>query len=225
MADGFDLIENTRVSGADSPPPECAGVLRPKDCALALAEIQTWPGYQSTPLRSLAGMARAAGIGELLYKDESGRFGLASFKALGGAYAVYRYLIRELAQHGISTPVSVPELMAGKHAEIVSRLTVACATDGNHGRAVAWGAKMLGCACVVFIHARVSNAREAAIAIYGARVVRVTVSAGVASFVEGMPGAEDLIKAADDALYAAKEAGRNRVCMAGDATNDGAQGV
>ncbi len=173
MADGFELIENTRVSGADSPPPECAGVLRPKDCALALAEIQTWPGYQSTPLRSLPGMARATGIGELLYKDESGRFGLGSFKALGGAYAVYRCLIRELAQQGISTPVSVPELMAGKHAEIVSRLTVAGATDGNHGRSVAWGAKMLGCACVIFIHARVSNAREAAIASYGARLVRV----------------------------------------------------
>ena len=173
MIDHFELIENTCVSNADSPPAECAEVLRPKDCALALAEIQTWPGYQSTPLRSLPGMARAAGIGELLYKDESGRFGLGSFKALGGAYAVYRYLVRGLAERGISMPVSVLELMAGKHAEIVSKLTVACATDGNHGRSVAWGAKILGCACVVFIHARVSNAREAAIASYGARVVRV----------------------------------------------------
>jgi diaminopropionate ammonia-lyase len=174
MIDRFELIENSRVSNADSPPVECADVLRPEDCALALAEIQTWPGYQSTPLRSLPGMARAAGIGELLYKDESGRFGLGSFKALGGAYAVYRYLVRELARRGPSMPVSVPELMAGKHAEIVSKLTVACATDGNHGRSVAWGAKMFGCACVVFIHARVSKAREAAIATYGARVVRTS---------------------------------------------------
>jgi diaminopropionate ammonia-lyase len=173
MADRFELIENTCVSDADSPPAECAQVLRREDCALALAEIQTWPGYQSTPLRSLPGLARAAGIGELLYKDESGRFGLGSFKALGGAYAVYRYLLRELAECGISMPVSFPELMAGKHAQLVSKLTVACATDGNHGRSVAWGAKMLGCACVIFIHARVSNAREAAIASYGARVVRV----------------------------------------------------
>jgi diaminopropionate ammonia-lyase len=173
MVDDFELITNARVSHGDSPPAECAHVLRPEDCALASAEIQTWPGYQSTPLRSLPGMARAAGIGELLYKDESGRFGLGSFKALGGAYAVYRYLVRELAQRGIAMPVSVPELMAGKHGEIVSTLTVTCATDGNHGRAVAWGARILGCACVVFIHARVSNAREAAIASYGARVVHV----------------------------------------------------
>jgi len=173
VADRYSLLENTRVSDADSPPVECADVLRPEDCAIALAEIQTWPGYQSTPLRSLPGMARAAGIGELLYKDESGRFGLGSFKALGGAYAVYRYLIRALAERGVPLPVSVPELMAGKHREIVSRLTVACATDGNHGRTVAWGAKMFGCACVVFIHAHVSKAREAAIASYGARVVRI----------------------------------------------------
>ncbi len=63
--------------------------------------------------------------------------------------------------------------MAGKHAQAVSRLTVACATDGNHGRSVAWGAKILGCACVVFIHAKVSDARQAAIASHGARVVRI----------------------------------------------------
>ncbi len=173
MVDRYSLLENTRVSDAGSPPVECTDLLRPEDCAIALAEIQTWPGYQSTPLRSLPGMARAAGIGELLYKDESGRFGLGSFKALGGAYVVYRYLIRALAERGIPLPVSVPELMAGKHTEIVSRLTVACATDGNHGRSVAWGAKMFGCACVVFIHAHVSKAREAAIASYGARVVRI----------------------------------------------------
>jgi diaminopropionate ammonia-lyase len=174
MIDRFELIENACESNADSPPVECTDVLRPEDCALALAEIQTCSGHQSTPLRSLPGMARAAGIGELLYKDESGRFGLGSFKALGGAYAVYRYLVRELARRGTSMPVSVPELMAGKHAEIVSKWTVACATDGNHGRSVAWAAKMFGCACVIFIHARVSKAREAAIAAYGAQVVRTS---------------------------------------------------
>lgn len=173
MVDDYDLLENARVSDAEFPPADCADVLSPQDCAIASAEIQTWPGYRSTPLRSLPGMARAAGVGELLYKDESGRFGLGSFKALGGAYAVFRYLVRELAARGVPLPVSVPELMAGKHAQIVSNLTVACATDGNHGRSVAWGAKVLGCACVVFIHARVSDARQAAIASYGARVVRI----------------------------------------------------
>ena len=69
VVDRYSLLENTRVSDAGSPPVECTDLLRPEDCAIALAEIQTWPGYQSTPLRSLPGMARAAGIGELLYKD------------------------------------------------------------------------------------------------------------------------------------------------------------
>jgi threonine dehydratase len=74
MIDRFELIENACESNADSPPVECTDVLRPEDCALALAEIQTCSGHQSTPLRSLPGMARAAGIGELLYKAARPRF-------------------------------------------------------------------------------------------------------------------------------------------------------
>ena len=83
-------------------------------------------------------------IGELLYKDESTRFGLGSFKALGGAHAVFRYLARETAARGVPISMDESELMGGKHSEITSRLTVACATDGNHGRSVAWGAQMFG---------------------------------------------------------------------------------
>ncbi len=173
MADRYSLIENVQVSDADFPPPECADALRPGDCASALTDIRTWPGYRPTPLRALPGLARAAGIESLSYKDESGRFGLGSFKALGGAYAVYRYLVRELADRGDVASLGVPDLMTGRHADICSKRTVACATDGNHGRSVAWGAKLLGCNCVIFIHANVSGAREAAIASYGARVVRV----------------------------------------------------
>ena len=171
--DRYSLYENATVSRGDAPPADCVSALSRQECLTALAEIQSWPGYFPTPLRALPGMARAAGIGELLYKDESGRFGLGSFKALGGAYAVYRYLVRELIARGVEAPVNAPELMAGKHASVLSTLTVAGATDGNHGRAVAWGAQMFGCACVIFIHANVSSAREAAIASYGATVVRV----------------------------------------------------
>lgn len=171
--DGYRLHENAAVCDAASPPAHCADVLTAAECSNACAEIKTWPGYEATPLRSLPGLARAAGIDELLYKDESGRFGLGSFKAVGGAYAVFRYLIRQLSARGIPEPLGAAELMAGTYADLVSTLTVACATDGNHGRSVAWGAKMFGCACVIFIHAQVSKAREAAIASFGARVVRV----------------------------------------------------
>jgi len=169
----YSLHENGAVSAADAPPAQCADALRDKECALAAAEIHQWQGYQSTPLHSLPGMALAAGVGEIFYKDESGRFGLGSFKALGGAYAVYRYLVRELVARGVEEPLSATDLIAGKHASVLSSLTVACATDGNHGRSVAWGARMFGCPCVIFVHENVSGAREAAIASFGAQVVRV----------------------------------------------------
>lgn len=173
MADQFTLFDNPRVFDAENPPPECFDALRSEECAKALAEIPTWPGYRPTPLRVLPGMANAAGVETLHYKDESERFGLGSFKALGGAYAVYRYLARELGSRGAATSVTASELSAGKYADIVSQLTVCCATDGNHGRSVAWGAQMFGCACVITIHQDVSESREAAIASYGARVVRI----------------------------------------------------
>lgn len=137
----------------------------------ALSEIAAWPGYAPTPLLSLPGAARAAGVAEVLYKDEAHRFGLGSFKALGGAYAVLRVLQGKLAAEGVEA--SAADILAGQHKERVARETVVCATDGNHGRSVAWGARMFGCACRVYIHERVSEDREAAIAAYGATMVRL----------------------------------------------------
>jgi diaminopropionate ammonia-lyase len=118
----------------------------------AKAAITAWPRYAPTPLVELPGLARALGIERLWYKDEAWRFGLKSFKALGGAYAVER-LVR---------------------AHPGERPTVTAATDGNHGRAVAWGAQLFGCRCVIFIHEHVSAGRAAAIAGYGAEVIRVS---------------------------------------------------
>jgi diaminopropionate ammonia-lyase len=65
------------------------------------------------------------------------------------------------------------DLEAGRYQAATAGITVACATDGNHGRAVAWGARRFGCCCVVFVHATVSDGRAAAIAAYGAEVRRV----------------------------------------------------
>jgi diaminopropionate ammonia-lyase len=88
----------------------------------------------------------------VLLKDEGGRFGLGSFKALGGAYGVRRLLARQAAPPG--------------------SIVVTSATDGNHGRAVAWGAQVFGCRAVIYLHEKVSPARERAIAAYGAKTVR-----------------------------------------------------
>ncbi len=137
----------------------------------AAREIRSWPGYRPTPLVALPGLAARAGIARLWYKDEGERFGLGSFKALGGAYAVLRLLaaeiLRRTGQHADSA-----DLIAGRFAEITRAITVTCATDGNHGRAVAWAAQRFGCACAIYVHERVSAARCEAIARYGARIVR-----------------------------------------------------
>jgi diaminopropionate ammonia-lyase len=138
----------------------------------ARAEIETWPGYAPTPLRPLPGLAARLGLGAVLYKDEGQRFGLGSFKALGGAYAVLRLLQRHLRErHGVEADAQ--DLLAGGHRELAREVTVATATDGNHGRSVAWGAERFGARCVVYIHEHVSPARERAIARYGAEVRRV----------------------------------------------------
>ncbi len=118
-------------------------VLDDAGSAAARAEIASWQGYAPTPLRLLDGLGCMVG-----YKDEAGRFGLGSFKALGGAYAVQRQVA----------------LAGGR------KVTVACATDGNHGRSVAWGAARFGAGCVIYVHETVSSGRIAAIAAYGAEV-------------------------------------------------------
>jgi len=136
-------------------------------------EIRQWPGYRPTPLLELPGLARQLGVASVRYKDEGARFGLKSFKALGGAYAVYRLLEQAILAHNGGRPVSAAEMLSGRWQDVAKRITVTCATDGNHGRSVAWGAQMFGCRCVIFIHATVSEGRRAAIARYGADVVRV----------------------------------------------------
>jgi len=140
--------------------------------AQAQAVITAWPGYAVTPLCSLSHLAQTAGLASMYYKDEASRFGLSSFKALGGAYAVARLLCRELGQR-LGRSVSHAELQSDPALrQACADITVTCATDGNHGRSVAWGAQMMGCGCVIYIHATVSEGRKAAIAHYGAQVVR-----------------------------------------------------
>ncbi|MBK0398056.1 diaminopropionate ammonia-lyase [Limibaculum sp. M0105] len=137
----------------------------------ARATITSWPGYAPTPLLPLPGLAAEAGVASIHYKDEGGRFGLGSFKALGGAYAVARLLCREVSAL-IGKAVGMADILSGAHAGEVGNITVCCATDGNHGRSVAWGAQTFGCRCVIFIHATVSEGRKAAIEHYGAEVRR-----------------------------------------------------
>lgn len=136
----------------------------------AKEEIASWPGYAPTPLVDLPDAAAAARVASVRYKDEGGRFGLGSFKALGGAYAVMRLLQAELARRGTVDAATATELMEGKFKDATRGITVCCATDGNHGRSVAWGARLFGAACVIFVHEHVSQGRRDAIAKYGAEI-------------------------------------------------------
>ncbi|MFS8980242.1 diaminopropionate ammonia-lyase [Cupriavidus necator] len=143
--------------------------------ALATAQraITAWEGYRPTPLHALPALAAALGVGTIHYKDEGTRFGLGSFKALGGAYAVGRLLAREIGKR-IGRALTPADLAAPELRALCADYTVTCATDGNHGRSVAWGARRFGCACVIYIHATVSEGRKAAIEQVGATVVRTT---------------------------------------------------
>ncbi|WP_270934103.1 diaminopropionate ammonia-lyase [Falsiroseomonas oryzae] len=136
----------------------------------ARAEIESWPGYEPTPLLPLPEVAQAARVAAVHYKDEGPRFGLGSFKALGGAYAVAKLLVTELSRRGVANHATTKELEEGAHRDAAQGITVTCATDGNHGRSVAWGAQRFGCRCVIFVHEGVSQGRRDAIAKYGAEL-------------------------------------------------------
>jgi len=129
---------------------ELRGILSLAGAQAAHDAISRWDGYVPTPLRDLPSIADRLDIAQLLYKDEGKRFGLKSFKALGGAYAVDR-IVAARGRDG---------------------LTVTCATDGNHGRSVAWGARRAGVPAVIYLHETVSEGRAEAIRAFGAQVVR-----------------------------------------------------
>jgi diaminopropionate ammonia-lyase len=122
----------------------------------AASAIAAWPGYAPTPLRALPGLAGLLGVASVGVKVEGERFAAlgpntGSFKALGPPYALQRAVARE----------------GGVGWRAVA------ATSGNHGRALAWGARMLGVDCTIFMPAHTSAGRAAAIEALGATVVRV----------------------------------------------------
>ena len=111
--------------------------------------ISNWKNYKKTPLLKLEKLNRNLKLNNIFYKDESKRFHLKSFKALGGAYAVEK-------------------ITKGK-----KNLVISSATAGNHGRSVAWGAQRLGLQCKIFVSQYVSETRVKEIEKFGADVIRV----------------------------------------------------
>ena len=115
----------------------------------AYQTISGWDGYLSTPLISLNKLNKKLKLNKIYYKDESKRFHLKSFKALGGAYAVEK-------------------VIKGNNKKVIST-----ATAGNHGRSVAWGSQKNGLECKIFISEFVSESRAKVMRSFGADVIRV----------------------------------------------------
>ena len=141
--------------------------------AAVRSEIRSWPDYAPTPLMALPGGAAAGGVGGLWCKHEGFRFGIGSFKPTGPTYAMLKVLKGEVQKAAGVARVTTRDLVERKYEDITRAVVVAAATSGNHGRALAWGARTFGCAAVVYMNDGVSAGREQAIAAYGARVVRV----------------------------------------------------
>lgn len=109
----------------------------------------TFDEYQTTPLVELNSMAQYLGIKGVYVKDESYRFGLNAFKVLGGAFAIGKYIAEKLGVDIDELPAS--RLTSQEVKDKIGDITFVSATDGNHGRGVAWAAHALGQKCVIFM--------------------------------------------------------------------------
>jgi len=140
----------------------------PPPAADASAFHANLPGYRPTALRELPALARELRVGRVFVKDESTRLGLPAFKVLGASWAVARLLAGSVAPAAAGLSVAaLRQSAAGQPAELVT------ATDGNHGRAVAWMGRLLGLQAQVFVPRAVSPGARAGIAAEGAAVTVV----------------------------------------------------
>ena len=141
----------------------------PATCAAdALRYHLQMPGYRMTPLKGLTRLAGMLGLGGIWVKDEAERFDLGSFKVLGGSFAIFRHIRERL---GAPASFTHADLASDEVRKRLEGLTFAAATDGNHGRGVAWAARQIGLGSVIYVHWRTSRSRIEAIERTGAKVV------------------------------------------------------
>lgn len=120
-----------------------------KEIKKVMSFHQSFPQYESTPLRSLSDLAGSLGVAGIYVKDESFRFGLNAFKVLGASYAMGRYLAR-LLNIDIAE-LSFEKLNTAEIREKLGEIIFTSTTDGNHGRGVAWAAQQIGQKAVIFM--------------------------------------------------------------------------
>ena len=143
-------------------------VMSLENVAKARAFHQSFPQYAVTPLAKLGGMAQYLGLGGFYVKDESYRFGLNAFKVLGGSFAMARYVAEQLGRD--VSEMTYDYLTSQTLKDEFGQATFFTATDGNHGRGVAWAANKLGQKAVVLMPKGTVQTRFDNIAREGAKV-------------------------------------------------------
>ena len=164
MTDGLKWTVN-HVSGSDD---KFLDLMSEENVTKANEFHKSFPQYSVTPLHKLSALADYLGVKGIYCKDESYRFGLNAFKVLGGSYAMGRYIAQELGRDISELPYNV--LSSDKLREEFGQATFFTATDGNHGRGVAWAAKRLGQKAVVRMPKGTTKTRFDNIAKEGAEV-------------------------------------------------------
>ena len=132
MKGKMDIVYRSREGGEKAySPSRYMNLFEPEEAEKVKDFHRSFSEYEETPLIKLKGLAEFYGIGDIYIKDESKRFGLNAFKALGGSYCIGKYM--------------------QDHETGAKQLTFVTATDGNHGRGIAWTARKLGQRCVVYM--------------------------------------------------------------------------
>ena len=146
MNECFKAVHYERKTGPDLYPVKRFG---PENAKKARAFHASFPEYTVTPLAKLDNLAKTLGVANIYVKDESYRFGLNAFKVLGGSYTIGNYLAQKLGKDISELPFNV--LSSEEVRKQIGEVTFVTATDGNHGRGIAWTANRLGQKSVVYM--------------------------------------------------------------------------
>lgn len=170
MADRIQWSDNHMEKSDDAH----LGIMSLENVAKARAFHKSFPQYTVTPLARLDNLAARLGLNNLCVKDESYRFGLNAFKVLGGSFAMASYIADETGRD--VADMTYDYLTSDELARDFGQATFFTATDGNHGRGVAWAAKRLGKKAVVHMPKGSTKPRFDNIAAEGATVTIEEVS-------------------------------------------------
>ena len=129
------------------------------------------PDYHMTPLVALPNLAQLLGVGGIYVKNESERLHMSSFKVMGGSYAVYNLVKKLLGRE--NEDLSYEYLTSKECHDALGNVVFCSATDGNHGRGLAWACQKLNHPCKIYVHSETSQPRIDAIKRFGAEVTVV----------------------------------------------------